>query len=60
MPKGKPLSIQIADEADGRFIIRTFADGKVVREPVVPKVQTRRPRKPMQKAGLDRTRKKRF
>jgi hypothetical protein len=41
-------------------MIRRFADGEVVREPVVPKMQTRRPRKPMQRAGLDRTRKKGF
>ena len=37
MPKGNPLSIEIVEEAEGRFMIRTYADGEVVREPVVPK-----------------------
>jgi hypothetical protein len=37
MLKGTPLSIEIVDEADGRFMICTFADGEVLRELVVPK-----------------------
>jgi hypothetical protein len=31
----KPIKIEIVEEADGRFIVRTFADGAVEREPIV-------------------------
>jgi len=60
MTKGKPVEIEIIETADGRILVRSYANGEVSREPVAPKVQTRRPRKPMQKVGLDRTRKKRI
>ena len=33
--KKKPIRIEIMEEAEGRFIVRTYADGAVEREPVV-------------------------
>ena len=62
--KEKPVSIKVLDEADGRFVILTYADGAVVREAVDPKKRpARRPRRPQQtlKAErMDRTRKKSY
>ena len=31
----KPISIEIVQEGDERFILRTFADGETEREPIV-------------------------
>jgi hypothetical protein len=31
----KPVSIEIVQEGDERFILRTFADGETTREPIV-------------------------
>ena len=59
----KPVGIKVVDEPEGRFVVRTYADGEVVREPVVRKKPARRPRRPPTKillAGMDRTRKKQY
>jgi hypothetical protein len=60
----KPISVEVKDEADGRFVILTYANGDVVRELVDPKKKpTRRPRRPPTKLGLeglDKTRRKRI
>jgi len=31
----KPISVEIVQEGDERFILRTFADGETTREPIV-------------------------
>jgi hypothetical protein len=60
----KPISVEVKDEADGRFVILTYANGDVVRERVDPKKKpARRPRRPPVKLGfegLDKTRRKRI
>ena len=60
----KPISIEVKDEPDGRFVILTYANGDVVRERVdSDKKPTRRPRRPPTKLGLeqvDKTRRKRI
>jgi hypothetical protein len=60
----KPISVEIRDEADGRFVILTYANNDVVRERVDPKKKpTRGPRRPPTKLGLERlnkTRRKRI
>jgi hypothetical protein len=60
----KPISVEVKDEADGRFVILTYANSDVVRERVDPKKKpTRRPRRPPTKLGLeglDKTRRKRI
>ena len=60
----KPLKIEVHDEAIGRFIVATFADGEVVRRLVDPSEKPKRkPRKPYARAyseKIDRTRRKRF
>jgi hypothetical protein len=60
----KPVKIEVHDEADGRFIVVTFAEGEVVRKLVDPSEKPRRkPRKPYARAyseKIDRTRRKRF
>jgi hypothetical protein len=62
--KRKPISVEVKDEADGRFVILTDANSDVVRERVDPKKKpTRRPRRPPTKLGLealDKTRRKRI
>ena len=59
----KPISVEVRDEADGRFVILTYANGDVVREFVDPrKKPTRRPHRPRLKVGserLDKTGRKR-
>ena len=32
--KRKPLKVEIVEGPEGRFIVRTFADGAVEREPI--------------------------
>lgn len=60
----KPISIEVKDEAGGRFVIRTYANNEVIRERVDPKKKpSRRPRRPPVKLGLeglDQTRRKRI
>jgi hypothetical protein len=38
--KEKPVKVEVIEETDGRFIVRTYANGNIERQPVV-----RRPRK---------------
>jgi hypothetical protein len=58
----KPISVEVRDESDGRFVVLTYANGDVVREFVDPKKRpTRKPRRPLRKQGsewLDKTRRK--
>jgi hypothetical protein len=60
----KPISIEVKDEADGRFVILTYANSDVVRRLVdLKKKPSRRPRRPPTKLGLerlDKTRRKRI
>ena len=60
----KPIGVEVRDEADGRFVILTYANSDIVRERVDPKKKpTRRPRRPPTKLGLeglDKTRSKRI
>ena len=61
----KPVSIEIVEEDDGsRSIVRTFADGAEVREPIdLTKKPTRKPRMRRQRIKseqMDKTRRKRI
>jgi hypothetical protein len=60
----KPVTVEVRDEADGRFVILTYANGDVVRRVVDPKQKpTRQPRKPptkLKQEQLDKTRRKRI
>jgi hypothetical protein len=59
----KPVSIEVVDEASGRFVIATYGDGEIVRTAVTKKKPARRPRRPLQRLRteqMDRTRKKRI
>jgi hypothetical protein len=60
----KPISVEVRDDSDGRFVILTYANGDIVRERVDPEQKpTRRPRRPPTKLGLeelDKTRRKRI
>ena len=62
MSKGKPESIEVVENAEGRFVIATYPDGEVVMKPVDPNErQRRKPRKPFARARTDflnKTRKK--
>jgi hypothetical protein len=62
--KGPPISIEIVEEAEGRFVVTTFPDGEVVRRLVDPRAKPRKkPRKPYARAyseKIDKTRKKRY
>ena len=60
----KPLSVEIIQEGEARFVVRTYADGEVVRDVVdVNRKPTRRPRIPrrrLKSEDMDKTRRKRF
>ncbi len=60
----KPISVEVRDEADGRFVVVNYSNGDGVHGLVDPdKRPTRKPRRPPTKLGLDRfdkTRKKRI
>jgi hypothetical protein len=58
MPK-EPVSIEVIQEGDERFVVKTFADGTVERVAVV-KLPRKPPRYPYGKVSLDRSRKKGF
>ena len=64
MTRRKPVSIEVVDEADGRFVVSTYADGTVDREAVDPtKKATRKPRRPQRRLKteqMDRTRRKSY
>ena len=34
MPRRRPIKLEIIDNSEGRFIVRTFADGEQELEPV--------------------------
>lgn len=33
--KKRPIRVEIVEEPDGRFIVRTYADGVIEREPIL-------------------------
>jgi hypothetical protein len=59
VPKRKPISIEVVEEGDERFMVYTYANGEVVRKPVDDKIATRKPFRPHHRL-LDHTEKKRF
>jgi hypothetical protein len=59
MPKKTPVSVEIVEKGDERFVVSTFADGTVTRTLVVKTKPTRRPMRPHHQL-IDRTKKKRF
>jgi hypothetical protein len=57
----KPKSIVVVDEGDERFIVKTFSDGSVEREPVVTLPRKKRyPPRPYWHWNLNKGRKKGF
>jgi hypothetical protein len=56
MPK-EPVQIEVVQEDDERFIVKTFADGSVERVPIV-KLPRKPPRWPYRKVSFDKSRKK--
>jgi hypothetical protein len=58
MPK-EPVEIEVVQDGDERFIIKTFADGREERVPIV-KLPRKPPRWPYRKVSFDRSRKKGF
>ena len=60
MAKKKPVSIEIVHEEAASFVVSTYADGKIVREPIVRKKARRKPFRPQRRLTMDRTRKKQF
>jgi hypothetical protein len=54
-----PVKIEVVQDDDGRFIVRTFADGREERLPIV-KLPRKPPRWRYRKVSLDRSRKKGF
>jgi hypothetical protein len=60
MPK-KPLSIEVVQEGDERFLIKTYASGEKVRESIIKKPRkTRYPDRPYWHWNFDKTKKKAF
>jgi hypothetical protein len=53
------VKIEVVQEDEGRFIVRTFADGRVERLPIV-KLPRKPPRWRYRKVSLNRSRKKGF
>ena len=58
MPK-EPVRIEVVQEGDERYIVKTFADGSEERVPVV-KLKRKPPRWPYRKVSFDKSRKKGF
>jgi hypothetical protein len=62
MAKGRPTSVEVVENSEGRFVIATYADGSVVEKRVDPNARPKRkPRRPIARAGAaswDKTRKK--
>ena len=57
----EPVKVEIIDEADERFIVRTYADGTTERHPVVKLPRKKRyPPRPYRNWQLNKTRKKGF
>jgi hypothetical protein len=60
MPK-KPVSIEVVQEGDERFLVKTYADGETVRESIVKLPRRKRyPDRPYWRWNFDKTRKKGF
>ena len=51
MPQRRAVSITIIEEDGKSFVLRKFTDGEEVREPVVPRKKTRRPKRPPLRLG---------
>ncbi len=64
MPRRKPVGIEVVEDAEGRFVVSTYADGEVVREAVdTARKALRQPRRPQRKLNserMNRTKKKSF
>jgi hypothetical protein len=58
MPK-EPVQIEVVQEGDERFIVKTFADGSEERVPIV-KLPRKSPRWRYRKMSFDKSRKKGF
>ena len=55
----KPVSVEVRDEGEQRFVVLTYPDGEVERQLVDPTLKPKRkPRKPIARAGLWKGRKK--
>ena len=51
MKKPKALSIAVVEEDGKSFVVRKFAGGEELRETVVPRKKTRRPKRPPLRVG---------
>jgi hypothetical protein len=58
MPK-EPVQIEVVQEGDERFIVKTFADGSVERVPIV-KLPRKPPRWSYRNVSFDKSQKKGF
>jgi hypothetical protein len=56
----KLVSILMVEEGNDRVIQFTYSDGSIERKAAPKKTQTRRPRRPSQRAGMNRTRQKQY
>jgi hypothetical protein len=54
-----PIKIEVVQEGDERFLLKTFADGSEEREPIM-KLPRKRSRFPYRKVTFDKSRKKGF
>jgi hypothetical protein len=54
-----PIKIEVVQEGDERFLLKTFADGSEEREPIV-KLPRKPSRFPYRKVTFDKSRKKVF
>jgi hypothetical protein len=54
-----PTTIEVVQEGDERFLLKTFADGSEERTPIV-KLPRRPPRSRFRKVTLDKSRKRGF
>ena len=52
-----PIKIEVVQEGDERFLLKTFADGSEERKPIV-KLPRKPPRFPYRKVTFDKSRKK--
>ena len=52
----KPIKVQIVDEATGRFLVKTYADGTEERDPIVKRPRKKRyPDRPYRVWKFDET-----
>jgi hypothetical protein len=54
-----PIKIEVMQEGDKRFLLKTFADGSEERKPIV-KLPRKPPRFPYRQVTFDKSRKKEF